>query len=858
LLNHEKFITKNNQFEIDGMTCASCVSKIENYFLSKDGIKTVKVNLLSKIGKIEHDSNLAEETIVDWFSNIGYNARSIKVDGEEVITLEIDGMTCASCVSKIEKHINKLPGISKISVNLTTEKAKINFDPNNISPRKIISAIEDIGYFASVSSEYVDSDRYERKAEIKKFKRKFIISSILTLPVFLVAMIFNFIEIKYLTPFLNYEIIPNLFMNDTIEFIFTTPVQLWIGWVFYEGAYKALKNKTATMDVLVAMGTSAAYFYSIFIMIYNLINPEFHQKVFFETSALLITFIILGRYLEASVKGKTSESIKKLLSLKAKSAVILETDEYGQIISEKEIPIDLIQKNDILKVYPGEKIPTDGLIIHGSSAIDESMITGESLPVNKIIGDEVIGATMNQQGVLHVKATKVGSETALSQIIKLVEDAQTSKAPIQALGDKISSVFVPIVIVIAILDFIIWFSLISYGIAPETWLPAGTGSFLFSFMLAISVLVIACPCAIGLATPTAVMVGTGLGAEQNILIKGGEPLETAHKVNSIILDKTGTITHGKPELTDVHGFNGFSDNDILFYAGSAESASEHPLGKSVANYAKAKLGNLETPIDFISTTGKGIKALVNKKNTLVGSRGLLRDNSIEIDSNAEKIMQTLENDGKTAMLVAIDNLNVGIIAVADTVKAESMLAINALKKKRIDVWMVTGDNLRTANAIAKQVGIEKVFAEVLPKEKALKVQELQKEGKIVAMVGDGINDSPALAKANIGIAIGAGTDVAIESADMVLMRSDLRDVVTAIDLSNKTFNRIKLNFVWAFGYNVLGIPIAAGLFIPLTQALFGITLTLQPALAGLAMALSSVSVVTSSLLLKRYKKPSIA
>jgi Cu+-exporting ATPase len=545
------------------------------------------------------------------------------------------------------------------------------------------------------------------------------------------------------------------------------------------------------------------------------------------------------------------------MSLQSKSAILIETDENGNVVNEEEISNDLIQKGDLLKVYPGEKIPTDGLITYGSSAIDESMVTGESLPVNKSNGDEVIGATVNQQGVLHVKATKVGSETALSQIIKLVEEAQTSKAPIQGMADKISAVFVPIVVIIAIVDFFIWYALFSFDVVPHSWLPAGTTSFLFSFLLAISVLVIACPCALGLATPTAVMVGTGLGAEQNILIKGGEPLETAHKVDAIILDKTGTITHGKPNLTDIIPFNGFQRNEMLRLAASAESGSEHPLGKSIVNGAKEELGDLENPNNFKAIAGKGIEAEINEKIVLVGSRGLLTSHSVVLNEGVEETMQALENDGKTAMLVSIDNQLAGVIAVADTVKPESITAIKAMQSMGLDVWMVTGDNERTANAIAREVGINHVFAEVLPEDKAKKVKTLQEEDKVVAMVGDGINDSPALAQADVGIAIGAGTDVAIETADMVLMRSDLRDVVTAIDLSKTTFNRIKLNFVWAFGYNSAGIPLAAGLFIPIIRAAFGYTFMLPPAVAGLAMALSSVSVVTSSLLLKKYKKPDL-
>jgi Cu+-exporting ATPase len=670
-------------------------------------------------------------------------------------------------------------------------------------------------------------------------------------------MVFAFVDAGPVSKVLEYEIVSELRVDDTLEFLFATPIQFWIGWEFYTKSYKALRHRTATMEVLVAMGTSAAYFYSVFSIVYGMINTSYQGEVFFETSALLITFIILGKYLEANAKGKTSEAIKKLMSLQSKSAILIETDENGNVVNEEEISTDLIQKGDLLKVYPGEKVPTDGLIVYGSSAIDESMVTGESLPVNKSTGDEVIGATVNQQGVLHVKTTKIGSETALSQIIKLVEEAQTSKAPIQGMADKISAVFVPIVVVIALVDFFVWYTLFSLDVVPQSWLPGGTSSFLFSLLLAISVLVIACPCALGLATPTAVMVGTGLGAEQNILIKGGEPLETAHKIESIILDKTGTITYGKPNLTDIIPYNGFQRNEMLRFAASAESGSEHPLGKAIVNWAKEELGDIENPNNFKAISGKGIEAEINEKLVLVGSRGLLTSHSVVLDDGVEETMQTLENDGKTAMLVSIDKQLAGVIAVADTVKPESIIAIKAMQSMGLDVWMVTGDNERTANAIAREVGINHVFAEVLPEDKAKKVKTLQEEGKIVAMVGDGINDSPALAQADVGIAIGAGTDVAIETADMVLMRSDLRDVVTAIDLSKTTFNRIKLNFVWAFGYNAAGIPLAAGIFIPMIRAAFGYTFMLPPAIAGLAMALSSVSVVTSSLLLKKYKKPDL-
>ncbi|MCH8908781.1 MAG: copper-translocating P-type ATPase [Candidatus Heimdallarchaeota archaeon] len=579
--------------------------------------------------------------------------------------------------------------------------------------------------------------------------------------------------------------------------------------------------------------------------------------MFFETSAFLITFISLGKFMEARAKGKTSEAIKKLIEIQAKNAFLLKMDADGNVIEEIEVPIDQIRRKDVLKVYPGGKIPTDGKIVKGETAIDESMITGESLPVNKSEGDQVIGSTINQHGLIQIEATKVGKDTAINQIVKLVEEAQTSKAPIQGMADRISAVFVPVVVIIAVLDFIIWYLLFTFNVVPSSWLPPGSSPFLFSFLLAVSVLVIACPCALGLATPTAIMIGTGLGASNGILIKGGEPLETFHSVNTIVLDKTGTITHGKPALTDLEVHGTMTEKDVLFYAGSLESGSEHPLGQSIVKHAKEIIGELEGPKNFASVTGKGVTGDVSGKTVLIGSRKLMIENNLEISENMESSLIDLENQGKTAMIIAIDKQIQGLIAVADTIKDESIRAIAKMQHMGLEVWMVTGDNERTAKAIGQQVGISKIIAGVMPDEKAVKIKSLQNEGKIVAMVGDGINDSPALAQANVGIAIGAGTDVAIETADVVLVKNSLLDVIIALDLSKKTFNRIRLNFVWAFGFNILGIPLAAGLFIPLIRSLSGTTFTLPPEIAGLAMAFSSVSVVTSSLLLKRYKKPVI-
>ena len=846
-MSQESKEMKKSKLAISGMTCASCVQSIQNYVGSQEGIKNVNVNLLSESAEVEYDPAVIDPAkILDLVDDIGYKAEEISESTGGEVQLSISGMTCASCVNSIEGYVKSLDGVSDISVNLSTETGKIVFDSSSVGVRDLIDAIDDLGYHAEIKSDQVDLDRLSKKKEIIGWKKKLIFSALFSIP-FLINMFFTLSGNTYLenTKFLNLRI------DGWLGIIFGTPIQFYVGKDFYVKAYKTSKKLAFGMDTLVVLGTSAAYFYSLFVIIYELFVPSFQGSVFFETAAFLFTFIVLGKYLEAKAKGKTSEAIKKLVELQAKTAILLEFDEDGSIKNEKEISVDLIQKGDIFKVYPGAKIPSDGVVVFGSSSVNESMITGESLPVTKVIGDQVIGATINNQGVLHVKIERVGSETTLSQIIKLVEDSQGSKAPIQGLADRISAIFVPVVVILAILDFFFWYTLFSMKVIPETWLLPGTGNFLFSFLLAITVLVIACPCALGLATPTAIMVGTGLGAENGILIKGGEPLETAHNIDTILLDKTGTITHGEPVVTDMIILNSMNEDEILQYTGALEKNSEHPLGKAIYQYSSEKIGSIPDVLDFESVTGQGVQATLGSKKLSLGNRKMMNS----INSDVEQKLIPLEEDGKTAMMLSVDGEIHAIIAVADTVKEDSKFAIQQFKKMGIDVWMVTGDNERTANAIAQQVGIEHVFAGVQPENKSEKVKELQQKGKIVGMVGDGINDSPALAQADVGIAIAAGADVAVETADMVLMKNSLTDVVTAIDLSRATFNRIKLNFLWAFGYNVLGIPIAAGILVPITQALYGTTFTLPPALAGLAMAFSSVSVVTSSLLLKRYKSP---
>ena len=719
-------------------------------------------------------------------------------------------MHCDSCAKNIESNLKKLKGVIDANVNFASEKAAVEFDESVTSESKISANIKKLGYKVikkshEVVHEHMDTEKMEREHEIKHMKRMFIISLILTIPVFILSFpeIFNII-------------IPN---QNIVLLLLTTPIQFFVGYMFYRGAYFALKARTASMDTLVAVGTSAAYFYSVLVTLI----PTFGNYAYFDTSAVLITFITLGEWLEAVTKGKASEAIKKLIGLQPKTATIIRNG------NEIEIPISDVKIGDIVKVKPGQKIPVDGLVLEGSSSVDESMITGESIPVEKKKGDKVIGATINKHGSFKFKATKIGKDMVINQIIKLVEEAQGSKAPIQRLADKVSSYFVPTVIVIAIFSFFFWY------ISGQT--------FIFSLSIFIAVLIIACPCALGLATPTAIMVGTGKGAENGILIKSAEALENAHKLTTVVLDKTGTLTKGKPEVTDIISVNRLKANDILKYAAIAEKNSEHPLAEAIINKVKMKTPDANF---FKAIPGHGILAKYENKTILLGNRNLMKKYKIKINDIEEKINK-LESEGKTVMILALNKEIVGLIAVADTLKDFSKNAVKKLHKMGKEVIMITGDNKRTANAIAKQLGIDHVLAEVLPEDKEKEIEKLQKEDKVVAAVGDGINDAPMLAKADIGIAIGAGTDVALETGQIVLIKNDLRDVVTAIDLSNYTIKKIRQNLFWAFFYNSVGIPVAAGILYPFIGFL------LNPMIAAAAMAFSSVSVVSNSLLMKRYK-----
>ncbi|HLD58602.1 MAG TPA: heavy metal translocating P-type ATPase, partial [archaeon] len=718
--------------------------------------------------------------------------------------------------------LNKLHGVKSAKVSLATEKAVVEFDPAVATIKEIIEAVKKSGYGAE-KAESRDFEKQAREKEISGYKKKFLVSFALSLP-----MIFFMADAIAGFP------LPKILEENmvSIQFLLATGVMV-TGFEFFSGGLKALfLNRNPNMYSLVAMGVGAAYLYSLAASISFWLGLNFLPKesLYYEVAALLIAFIFLGKYFEALAKGRTSEAIKKLIGLQAKTAFV---ERNGK---EIEVKIEEVQIGDIVIVKPGQKIPVDGTIISGHSSIDESMVSGESIPVEKSIGDKVTGATINKNGFLKFRAEKIGSETFLAQIIKLVEDAQASKAPIQALADKISRVFVPSVIIIAIVSALIWILL--------------GQSFLFALTIFISVLIIACPCALGLATPTAVMVGTGKGAEHGILIKSAGALQKAQEISTIVFDKTGTLTKGKPEVTDVIAKNSFKQNDVLKLVAIAEKKSEHPLGEAIIRKAQEEKIKIPDSEKFNSLSGKGVIAEFEGKKILLGNRALMKESKIDF-SLLEKELQKLEEEGKTAILIALDKKIAGIVAVADTIKENSKTAVEALKKMKKEVIMITGDNKRTAEAIGKQLGIENVLAEVLPEQKEKEIKKLQERGKIVAMVGDGINDAPALAAADIGIAIGSGTDIAIESGDIVLVKNDLRDVVAAIQLSAYAMKKIKQNFFWAFFYNVVGIPVAAGILFPFTGWL------LNPVIAGTAMAFSSVSVVSNSLLMKRFR-PKIA
>ncbi len=812
--------------KIRGMTCAACAQRIEKAVRKLSGIEQANVNLASEKLFVEYDTaSLSLTTIKEAVAKLGYEA--LENTSSSNVTIPIGGMTCAACAQRVDKAIRKLSGVVSVSVNFATEKATISFDPQQVRVSALREVIEKTGYKALAVSktETADEDRVRKQKEIRSMWIKFIVAAVFTLPLFYIAMVpmIKFVQLpfpKALDP-MNFSLIYGL-----IELLLVLPV-IGVGYKFYTVGFKALIRRSPNMDSLIAIGTAAAMIYSI----YNLFqiaggNFKAVESLYFETAGVIITLIMLGKTLEAVSKGRTSEAIKKLMGLAPKTAIIIQDG------LEKEIPIDEVEIGDIIIVKPGAKIPVDGTVLEGHTAIDESMLTGESMPVDKKAGDMVYAASLNTNGTIQFKAEKIGSDTALAQIIKLVEDAQGSKAPIAKMADIVSGYFVPIVCIIALVAGVAWFF--------------GSRDVEFALTIFISILVIACPCALGLATPTAIMVGTGKGAENGILIKGGEALETAHKINTIVFDKTGTITEGKPTVTDVLTSGGTDADTLLQITASAEKGSEHPLGQAIVQNAQDKGLEFLKVDSFEAITGRGIESAINGQAILAGNRKLMEERNISL-TGWEEASDRLAEEGKTPMYVAIDGALAGIIAVADVVKQSSRAAIESLHSMGIEVAMITGDNKKTAAAIAREVGIDRVLAEVLPQDKSNEVKKLQSEGCKVAMVGDGINDAPALAQADIGIAIGSGTDVAMESADIVLMRSDLMDVPTAVNLSKRTIRNIKQNLFWAFGYNVIGIPIAAGVLY-----LFGGPL-LNPILAAAAMSLSSVSVLSNALRLKRFK-----
>ena len=799
---------KESTLQITGMTCAACSNRIEKGLKKIEGVKEANVNLALERSTIIFDpSKTSPQAFEEKIEKLGYGVVNEKAE------FAITGMTCAACSTRIEKGLNKLEGVTKASVNLALETASVEYSPSQIAPQDITQRVEKLGYGAKLKSEEREEEQSYREKELSKQKGKFWFSFILSVPL-LWAMVSHF-------TFTSFIPLPHMLMNPWVQLALATPVQFVVGKQFYVGAFKALRNKSANMDVLVALGTSAAYFYSLYSSLKALGSSVHTAQLYYETSAILITLILLGKLFEANAKGRSSEAIKKMMGLQAKTAVVVRDG------AEVKIPVEEVQKGEVIFIKPGEKVPVDGEIIEGQSAIDESMLTGESVPVDKNIGDKVIGATLNKNGFLKIKATNVGKETALAQIIKVVEEAQGSKAPIQRLADYISGIFVPIVVGIALLTFFVWY----IWIVPGEFAPA--------LEKLIAVLVIACPCALGLATPTSIMAGSGRAAEFGILFKGGEHLEATHKIDTILLDKTGTVTNGTPELTDVRIAQGYEENELLQLVASAERLSEHPLAQALVAGIKNKGIEIQDPLSFEAIPGYGVKATVQERELLVGTRKLMNQHKVNIDTALEG-MTNLEREGKTVMLVALDGKYAGMLAVADTIKETSKEAVSRLKEMGLEVMMITGDNRQTAQAIAMQAGIDHVIAEVLPEGKAEEVKKLQQQGKKVAMVGDGINDAPALALADIGMAIGTGADVAMEAADITLMRGDLMSIADAIEMSRKTISNIKQNLFWAMGYNTLGIPIAAvGL--------------LAPWVAGAAMAFSSVSVVLNALRLQRVR-----
>jgi P-type Cu+ transporter len=819
---------------ITGMTCAACANRIEKQLKKQPGVDTCSVNFATAKATVKYDpgkTNVA--ALVQTVKDTGYDTAGT-ARAEFVVD---DSARPSGSGTPLENHLMKRGGIVKASFNLATATVAVDYLPNSVDVKNIRAAIEDFGYkvheVSGNSDSAEDSLEHAHAAEYSDLKRKFLVAAVLSLPILVIVMshgrveLFNFRGVNWL------------------QLVLATPVVFYSGWQFYRGAWAAFRHRAADMNTLIAVGTGTAYIYSVLATVFpsffaNAVGQTMNMPgmegtptvpVYFEAASVIIALIVLGRLLEARAKGQTGAAIKKLVGLQAKTARVIRDGREIEIETEEVVP------DDIVLVRPGDKIPVDGVLMEGSSAVDESMLTGESIPVEKKVGDEIFGATINKTGAFSFRATKVGKDTALQQIVRLVQDAQGSKPPIAKLADTISGIFTPIVISVAIATFVVWF----VAATPEV-------RFTMALVNFVSVLIIACPCALGLATPTAIMVGTGRGAENGILIKGGDSLETAHKLDTIVLDKTGTITRGEPALTDVVAADGFAENDFLRIVASAERQSEHPLAAAIVRGAEERGLDFAKPENFNALEGRGIESRVAGKDLVLGNVRLMNEREIELNG-AEATAEKLATEGKTPMFAAIDGKFAGVVAVADTIKPESAEAIASLRRLGLEVVMMTGDNRRTAEAVAGQVGIKRVLAEVLPEGKSGEIKRLQAEKKLVGMVGDGINDAPALAQADVGIAIGTGTDVAIEASDITLIKGDLRGVVTAIGLSKATIRAVKQNLFWAFIYNVIGIPIAAGLLYPVTGWL------LSPIIASAAMSLSSVSVVANSLRLRKFGAP---
>ncbi|MDR5682440.1 MAG: heavy metal translocating P-type ATPase [Armatimonadota bacterium] len=813
---------KTIDIPIEGMSCASCVAQVESALRVVPGVREASVNLATERATVTVDPQTAElRRLVRAVRDRGYDVRTERVD------IAVRGMSCASCVVRVEQTLRAVAGVVDASVNLATERATVIYVPGLVSMRDLYRAIRDAGYdpeegeVAGTSTAAADREQEARTAELRDVRNRFLVAAVLTLP----------LAIGSLPHMLGVHLsaIPPWLSAPLVQFALATPVQFWSGWRFYRGAWAVGRHRTTDMNTLIAVGTSAAYGYSAVATFapHAFARAGLQPALYYEVAAIIVTLVLLGRLLEARARGRASEAIRRLLALGARTARVVREG------VEVEIPVEDVQVGDVVVVRPGEKIPVDGVVVHGRSTVDESMITGESMPVDKGPGDEVIGATINKTGSFRFRATRVGTDTALAQIVRLVEQAQSSKAPVQRLVDVVASYFVPAVMAVAIVTFLVWWI---WGPQPGATLA------LANF---IAVLIIACPCALGLATPTAIMVGTGVGAQLGVLIKDAAALEIAGRVRVVVLDKTGTLTRGAPALTDVRAAGGFSEAELLQIAASAERGSEHPLGEAIVAAARSRNLELTDPERFEAIPGGGVVALVAGREVVAGNEQLLAGRAISLDGLAPAARQFAEQ-GKTAMFVAVDGQPAGVLAVADTLKPNAREVVAELRRMGLQVAMLTGDNRRTAEAIARQVGIDRVLSEVLPHQKAEEVRRLQAEGHRVAFVGDGINDAPALVQADLGIAIGAGTDVAIESADVVLVGDNLGAIPTAIRLSRATMRTIRQNLFWAFAYNTALIPVAAGVLYPF----FGILL--NPVLAAAAMALSSVSVVSNSLRLRRF------